>query len=147
MSLKYRVRKIWFDDGGARYDLNELSGTTVNDLASVAGQKVMNTNGISMTGQARAALYAMIRYEIVAHCWGTKWDTRHAADIFVETISGWSSSAMMAKKLLNELTSVGFLLKQYNPNNLKATYTIDYKFIAERSKVEFIPEAYDLETH
>jgi len=139
--MKYRVRKIWFGDEGARYDLNQLNHTQINDLASVAANQVMQTNGIAMTGQARSAIYAMVNYEIKAHCWGAKWNCRTAADIFVETIPKWSSSAMMAMKVLEELTKVGFLRKEYNEES-GLNYQIDYAFIADKSKVELIPEAY-----
>lgn len=139
--MKYRVRKIWFGDYGARYDLNQLNSTQISDLASVAAKQVMDTNGISMTGQAGAAIYAMVDYEIKAHCWGMKWDCRTAADIFVETIPDWSSSAMMAMKVLEELASVGFIQRDYT-HGYGMNYRIDYTFIAEKSKVEFIPEAY-----
>lgn len=138
---RYRVRKIWFGNDNARYDLNQLTEMNVSDLASFTAQRVSNVNGVKMSGRARAGLYCLVRYEIVAHAWGTTYTCGQAADIFAETNYNMSSSAMMAHAILEDAVMTGMAKRTRGPRG-ELEYRLDYETIAELTNVEIIPEEY-----
>lgn len=139
--MKYRVRKIWIGaNGNQRYDLNQLKDTTISDLASYVSKEITQMSIKSVDKQMREALAAMVHYEITAHCWGTLWTSRFAADIFVETLTGWSSSQMMAASVLSKLTMHDLLIAKHTNEGM--VFAVNYSTLAQTVGVEIIPEAY-----
>lgn len=124
----------------ATYNLKELTRSQVNDICSFCvSQATTHANGINWSGRDRVVMAILLWEELWD--WGKIWTTRQVADALVEHMpQKFSSSSMMAYKFVMSIVkgSTGFV------RVVNDCFQIDYKAIAEKTGIEFIPGEWEV---